>query len=678
MVSIIVPIYNVEKYLRQCLDSIITQTLKDIEIILVNDGSTDNCGVICDEYALKDKRIQVIHKTNAGLGAAYNTGLEMASGEYIGFVESDDWIEPNMYEELYTKAKETDVDVCISGFFWHKNNKDTKEETLLKVLNMEGNFNIQNYPQLIISHSSIWCKLYNHKFIKYNQIQFIDSSSNNGYYCDIPFWTKICCLAQNITKLDSCFYHYRIDNPNASSIDTRSDRKLLQIIPSLTNMLNIAKQYGKYNYLKEELVYNITLTAFRYFSNIQKSDKNEFFNQFRNLVLNLEITSDFKFQYFKISDYKNILRKQFLFAVLDNDYNLALEIAKALKINAKQRVQSHLSYRYGKIILDNYKSSFNFFKIPFLMIKEYLNFRKNPKINLPLEKYADYREALKIQSYFSYKMGNLIVQSKTPIAFIMLPFKIKQLHKQYKKSNMEKQIILKLNNIEKMLYETRSDLLASVIHPSIFSTYKNLHADQEIVIIGNGPSAKDYIPIKNAIHIGTNRAYYIDNIKLDYLFCQHAIYPEGDHELENYAKKNPNIKCFLGILPVTFHNNTTHYRHPPRMYYGYKNIFPYIIRKHGNLWAHDLSYEPMADFESVIFAALQFACFTNPLKIYLVGCDCSNGHFYDSDFYADFSLNSQIKTWTNIKKVLDRFYPNIEIISVNPVGLKGVFKDIYN
>ncbi|MBZ7954711.1 glycosyltransferase [Campylobacter sp. W0018] len=91
-VSIIVPIYNVEKYLRQCLDSIVKQTLENIEIILINDGSTDNCGKICDEYALKDKRIKVVHKKNAGLGAAYNTGLDLATGEYIGFVESDDWI----------------------------------------------------------------------------------------------------------------------------------------------------------------------------------------------------------------------------------------------------------------------------------------------------------------------------------------------------------------------------------------------------------------------------------------------------------------------------------------------------------------------------------------------------------------------------------------------------------
>ena len=134
-VSIIVPIYNVEKYLRQCLDSIVNQTLKDIEIILVDDGSTDSCPSICDEYASKDKRIIVIHKENAGLGAAYNTGLDIAKGDYIGFVESDDFIELNMYEELYERAVQTGVDLVKCNFYDYdsQNKIDKKRENFEKL-----------------------------------------------------------------------------------------------------------------------------------------------------------------------------------------------------------------------------------------------------------------------------------------------------------------------------------------------------------------------------------------------------------------------------------------------------------------------------------------------------------------------------------------------------------------
>lgn len=112
--SIIVPVYKTEKYLPKCIDSILAQTFVDFELILIDDGSPDHCGEICDEYALKDGRIIVIHQENKGVSAARNAGLDIARGEYIGFVDSDDWIEPEMYEILVTTmvAKSTDVVIC--------------------------------------------------------------------------------------------------------------------------------------------------------------------------------------------------------------------------------------------------------------------------------------------------------------------------------------------------------------------------------------------------------------------------------------------------------------------------------------------------------------------------------------------------------------------------------------
>jgi glycosyltransferase involved in cell wall biosynthesis len=115
-ISIIVPVYKVEKYLRRCLDSIVAQTFTNWECILVDDGSPDNSGKICDEYAEKDTRFRVIHQENQGVSAARNKGLDEAKGEWIGFVDSDDWIEPNMYEYLYSNAIKTKADVVICGF----------------------------------------------------------------------------------------------------------------------------------------------------------------------------------------------------------------------------------------------------------------------------------------------------------------------------------------------------------------------------------------------------------------------------------------------------------------------------------------------------------------------------------------------------------------------------------
>ena len=114
-VSIVVPVYNTEKYLKQCIDSITAQTLREIEIIIVDDGSRAECAELCDALAKTDARIKVIHKPNGGLGFARNSGMEAASGEYVGFIDSDDYITPEMYESLYTAADKYDADLVVSG-----------------------------------------------------------------------------------------------------------------------------------------------------------------------------------------------------------------------------------------------------------------------------------------------------------------------------------------------------------------------------------------------------------------------------------------------------------------------------------------------------------------------------------------------------------------------------------
>ena len=116
LISIIVPVYNVENYLGKCVESILNQTFKDFELILVDDGSSDKSGVMCDQYKEQDKRIKVVHKENGGLSSARNAGLEVAEGEYIGFIDSDDWIMPDMYQFLYDMAIISNADIAQCGF----------------------------------------------------------------------------------------------------------------------------------------------------------------------------------------------------------------------------------------------------------------------------------------------------------------------------------------------------------------------------------------------------------------------------------------------------------------------------------------------------------------------------------------------------------------------------------
>ena len=169
LISVIVPIYNVEKYLVRCIDSIISQTYKNIEIILVNDGSPDNCGSICDKYAQQDARIRVLHKKNGGLSDARNCGVEVASGEYITFIDSDDFIAPNYIEYLYNLLIENDADIscCCSIKTGNDSVKFGTDNTTHSVQVLSGEECCYAlFGNLYLTLVTAWGKLYKSKVVK--------------------------------------------------------------------------------------------------------------------------------------------------------------------------------------------------------------------------------------------------------------------------------------------------------------------------------------------------------------------------------------------------------------------------------------------------------------------------------------------------------------------------------
>lgn len=207
MVSVIVPIYKVEQYLPQCIDSIIDQTYRDLEIILVDDGSPDACGRICDEYAQKDKRIKVYHKENGGLSDARNYGIRMATGEYLGFVDSDDWVEPDMFETLVSTAEEDNADIVSCGFF-----REASENT---VVNSNDNMKFTNSADLVKAllrddiSVFVWNKLYQKSCLP-------QSAFSKGHvYEDIAIMHKILLMAACGVSISKPLYHYRADRPGS-------------------------------------------------------------------------------------------------------------------------------------------------------------------------------------------------------------------------------------------------------------------------------------------------------------------------------------------------------------------------------------------------------------------------------------------------------------------------------
>ncbi len=209
-VSVIIPVYNVEKYLRQCLDSVINQTLKDIEIILIDDGGKDLCPRIIDEYAAKDSRIKAIHKQNGGYGQSCNVGLDVATGEYIAIVEPDDFIEQDMYEDLYNIAKNNNADIVKAPYY---ENIDTPYNKEIRQV-WWGKLDINNIDKclLLANHPSIWSCIYKRDFIEKNRIKFIEAPGAG--WTDNLFQVQTICLADNISYCTDTHYYWRILNTN--------------------------------------------------------------------------------------------------------------------------------------------------------------------------------------------------------------------------------------------------------------------------------------------------------------------------------------------------------------------------------------------------------------------------------------------------------------------------------
>ena len=208
-ISVIVPVYKAEKYLHRCVDSLLAQTFQDFEVLLVDDGSPDRSGEICDGYAKKDSRIRVFHKENGGVSSARQCGIDNARGEYTIHADPDDWVEPEMLEELYKKAKEDDADIVVCDFYEeYRNRRYYKMQSIVS----EPQDNIENFFREKL-HSSCWNKLIKKDIYIDHQIEFPLSI---GLWEDMATMPRLFYFANKIAYLPFAYYHYvRDDNPNS-------------------------------------------------------------------------------------------------------------------------------------------------------------------------------------------------------------------------------------------------------------------------------------------------------------------------------------------------------------------------------------------------------------------------------------------------------------------------------
>lgn len=223
-VSVIIPVYKVEPWLRECMDSVINQTLKEIEIICVNDGSPDNCGKILNEYASKDNRITVIHQKNQGVSVARNSGLELAHGEYITFADPDDYLNSNAYEIAYGLAKKDDVDILQFGSHRFTDRKIVKQPHQPKVLDMPIISSVSAFNKI---DQYVWNKFYNAEIIQQNKLRFISKVKLGE---DTIFSYMALAHAKKIKIIPTRLYNYRIRPGSAVSTKKREDFFMYHLI----------------------------------------------------------------------------------------------------------------------------------------------------------------------------------------------------------------------------------------------------------------------------------------------------------------------------------------------------------------------------------------------------------------------------------------------------------------
>ena len=249
-ISVVIPVYNVEKYLLECLDSVINQTYKDLQIILVDDGSTDFSGKICDVYAEKDNRITVVHQKNAGAGAAKNTGLELIDGEYFSIIDSDDYIELDMYEKMVNSLEKYNADIvqCLFRNVFVNDSFDRKYK-------IKG-----NYPKVLTSKRFLKEYLYDWKYAIYSNKLFKSTLLKEnrfpiGRKIDDEFFTyKLVCNAKKVVNIDNILYNYRMRKTSVMN-ENNSDRLIYDRIDCFIERYNYVSDI--YPSLKKK--YNLKL-----------------------------------------------------------------------------------------------------------------------------------------------------------------------------------------------------------------------------------------------------------------------------------------------------------------------------------------------------------------------------------------------------------------------------------
>ena len=289
-VSVIIPVYNVEQYLRQCLDSVVNQTFSEIEIICINDFSTDNSLLILKEYKQKDNRIVIVNLSeNKGQGNARNEGLKFAKGKYVTFVDSDDWISKDNIATLYTEIENNNLDMVSANSYIYDN---LTKKVLEKKVTSADILNRQKIEKLLIVKKDnfvipVWTKIYRRKFLEDNNIKF-----KLNWHEDNLFVFEILIKTTKIKFIDNKIYFYRVNRQNSSMFEINKDFTYFLLFEKLKEMLRESDKYEIYKVVYYQYISIATASKLEVL-NLDLLKLKCYFYKFKQLYYNKEFIDNF-------------------------------------------------------------------------------------------------------------------------------------------------------------------------------------------------------------------------------------------------------------------------------------------------------------------------------------------------------------------------------------------------
>ncbi|MGN0006158.1 MAG: glycosyltransferase family 2 protein [Candidatus Gastranaerophilaceae bacterium] len=318
-VSIIMSLFNVELYMRTAIESVLNQTLKEIELICIDDGSTDYTLTVAKEYAKKDKRIKIIkYKETNGQAYARNRGITVAKGKYIGFVDGDDWVESTMFEKLYNEAEknQTDVAFCAAALYDDQTGKTIWNNDYYNMYLIPKEFDNRVFTheetKNLLTGSlnvALWNKIYRTDFLNKNKIRFPE----HYIFEDMPFFYETWFNAKSICFIRDCCYYYRI-NRQTSTMSRIAD-KVLDRVDMVALTYDMFKKLPYYNEIKTQVTIWIIEDLFHRFTILEGRYRREFFFQMKKLFQNLDLENidiEKLNQCYYYNEYKNCLNLKFV------------------------------------------------------------------------------------------------------------------------------------------------------------------------------------------------------------------------------------------------------------------------------------------------------------------------------------------------------------------------------